>query len=424
MIDFIRLDLPPGTLDDCPVLTLPSVIDLGTGEECSPWRETEYEGLKVRVHSNGRTILEGSLHQYWSKTHNGGEFPAWAVNLAIQQLSEKLDFDPEQARILSMEFGVNIPLQSSAKDLLQRAVLHKTDPLDLKTFGSKGYFREATKQQYYFKLYDKALQLIDLGFPDPGPLLRVELKVRKLEYLKEAGVNTLADLTKPSALLVMGQLLTHNLEQVLFAAPLPLAPTLNKLEKRLLRDGSSQRYWAALKPSSRTTIKHHYRKIYATHVADPALSSAIKGLQNTWLQLTEAQPQSTIAEPALIEVTIAQINPLFRVLPASAPTPVEGAGELVKQAREEGDGEEEEKSKQCTRFCKTCGKPINTGNAAAKFCSAKERGAAEAKQCRNADSNLRNNKRRSLRRIESLPLLFDTRPFVHVPEQVRDFVLT
>ena len=76
-----------------------------------------------------------------------------------------------------------------------------------------------------------------------------------------------------------------------------------------------------------------------------------------------------------------------------------------------------------THRCHTCGKPINTGNATAKFCSPKERGEAAAKRCRNADSNLRNNKRRALRKAVSEPVLFDQRPFVRVPEYMREFVL-
>jgi hypothetical protein len=375
--------------------------------------------------------LEGSLHKYWSQSHNGGEFPAWAVGQAIQQLSQALEFDPAQALLQTVEFGVNVPLQTPAKDLLQRAVLHTTDLLDLKTFGGKGYFREATKQRYYFKLYDKALQLQDAGFPNPSPLLRVEVKARKMIYLKAAGVVTLADLAKPTALLQLGQLLTRNLEQVLFAPPLPLSATLSTLERRLLRDGSSFRYWEGLTPLSRSKTKTQYRKVYAHHVADPALRAATQGLKTVWRQLlTQPGPggHPATAVAAGIDAALPQINPLFRVLPRPLLPHKERAAALVNQPDywKEGEGGEmkvSEVSEQPTvRRCHTCGKPINTDNVAAKFCSAKERGKAAAKQCRNADSNLRNNTRRALLRGESEPLLFDTRPFVRVPEHVREFV--
>lgn len=427
MIDFFRVELPSGALDSCPAITLPSSVDVQTGEECSPWREAEYEGLKVRVHNGGRTLLEGSLHQYWSRGHNGGEFPAWAVGEAVRQLSQALGFDPSQALLQTVEFGVNVPLQAPAKELLQRAVLHKTDPLDLKTYGGKGYFREATKQRYYFKLYDKALQLQDLGFSDPGPLLRVEVKARKMKYLEAAGVATLADLTKPAALLEMGRLLTRNLEQVLFAGPLPLPATLSTPERRLLTVGSTLRYWEGLTPTSLRRIKSDYRAVYAHHVADPALQSAAQALETVWQQLlTQPEPGAHSA------TAVPQINPSVRVLPRPLPPQNErAAAALIRQPdyrKEEGGGEGEgggmRVSKQApARCCHTCGLPINV-KSGRKFCSPKERGSAAAKRCRNADSNLRNNKARALRKVVSEPVLFDQRPFVRVPEHVREFVLT
>ncbi|SNC77735.1 hypothetical protein SAMN06265337_4344, partial [Hymenobacter gelipurpurascens] len=307
-------------------------------------------------------------------------------------------------------------LPTPAKELPQRAVLHKTDPLDLKTYGGKGYFREATKQRYYFKLYDKALQLQDMGFPDPGPLLRVELKARKMKYLAEAGVVTLADLAKPAALLELGQLLTRNLEQVLFAAPLPLPATLSTSEKRLLTSGSSLRYWEGLSSASLRRTKSDYRRVYAHHIADPVFRVAAQELETVWQHLlTQPEPG---AQPA---TAIPHINPLFRVLPQRMP---QEKMPLVNHSlsKEEGGGISE-RAKPDAHSCKTCGRPINTSNATAKFCSPKERGSAAAKRCRNADSNLRNNKRRALHRIESTPLLFDTRPFIRVPEEVREFVL-
>ena len=67
------------------------------------------------------------------------------------------------------------------------------------------------------------------------------------------------------------------------------------------------------------------------------------------------------------------------------------------------------------RCCLTCSAPIASHRKPeAQYCG---------KQCRNAASNPGHNARRTLRKIESQWQLFDQRPFIRVPEQIRAFVL-
>jgi hypothetical protein len=421
MVDWLYITLPPGTLDKCPSLTFKHTVSDDTGE-LGDWKEALHGPFKISIFTNGRTELRGSLHQYWSRSHNGGEFPLWAVSQAIQQLATELQFDPAQAQLHGLEFGANVPMPAPARELLRRAVLHSTQTIGLRTWGGRGCLREATHQQYFFKAYDKEAQLVDTGHIPPGPLLRVELKARKMEFLRKAGIETLADLKNPVALQVMGEMLSAQLAKVLFAAPGELPPALRKAERRLLRDGARGVFWEELpKPKLRTQLKQ-YRELVAQHITDTALEAATQGLRSVWQQLLN-EPMPSLAGSAAPEVTPTQINPLSRVLIRSqeeektTELPRRAEGLLVTLSNhlhplDEGEPATAQPRVRCCQSCEQALAPERKPST--KYCD---------KKCRNAASNPAHNARRTLLKIESQPLLFSIREFVRVPEPIRAFVL-
>jgi hypothetical protein len=457
MIDWINTELPPACLDNSGLEFSASVIT-ETGELCTEWSEATHGPFKIRVHNRTRrTELRGSLHKYKRKSHNGDAFPRWEVAQAVQQLADELGFDPAQAQLHGLEFGANVPLEASAKGLLRRGVLHGTKPVDSREWGGRGCLLEAEGQQFFFKLYDKEAQLTDTGYSATGPLLRVELKARKMKFLEKAGIKTLADLANPAALEVMGELLLAHLSKMLFSPPGQLPQTLNQSQQRLLREGASKNYWTEQpQPKLRSGLKQ-YRQLVTQHVQDAQLAAAKEGLRSVWqLLLHQPEPEPAPLVATTPDLVASQITPLSRVLPPSIkereearpfptaegllraePTPFnqreaervsEGSKGKEFEETESGAKEFEEKfatkppTPSAPRCCQTCGRPLNSRNATAKFCSERELGKA-AKKCRNAASNPRNNARRRLLKIESQALLFDTRPYVKVPEQIREFVL-
>jgi predicted RNA-binding Zn-ribbon protein involved in translation (DUF1610 family) len=193
-----------------------------------------------------------------------------------------------------------------------------------------------------------------------------------------------------------------------------------------------------LTPNSHTATKTKYRKAQAL-VPDELLQAATVGLPATWLQLLN-QPELGAAAAAVGPVLpLASIRP-FELLskdsdtrtdyvphthslsasqPVSPPTATEGGEEGRSKGGEEGrsEGAKEQGPRlnahaDAVRRCQTCGRPINTGNPTAKFCSPKERGEQHAHRCRNADSNPRLSIRRAerarkLRVGGTLPLPFN-----------------
>lgn len=405
MVDWLYFTLPSGTLEECSSLTFKRTVNDDTGE-LGDWREAMHGPFTISIFANGRIEVRGSLHNYWTQSHNGGEFPLWAVDQAIQQLASELQFEPAQAQLHGLEFGANVPMPAPARELLRRAVLHSTQTIGLRTWGGRGCLREATHQQYFFKAYDKEAQLVDTGHASPGPLLRVELKARKMEFLKKAGVETLADLTNPLALQVMGEMLLAHLGKVLFAAPGELPASLRKAERRLLSNGARSVFWEELpRPKLRTQLKQ-YRQLVAQHITDTALDAATQGLRNTWQQLLH-QPSPLSLLAISTESIAPQINPLSRGL---TPSFQERETATADRRRAEGllvtlpnphplDKGESIPPVSQPRHCQTCGQQLTSQNPNAKFCSERALGAA-AKKCRNADSNPRNNALRRQRKFK------------------------
>jgi hypothetical protein len=452
MIDLIKFTLPVGLLDKCERLKFQNTVE-ETGEE-GEWKTAQYDEFEIRVNNRtGWNEVKGSLHKYWSKSHNGGPFPRWAVAQAMQQLGTALGFDPAQAKPNGFEFGANVPMPTPAKELLRRAVQFckkggAPKPLNTK-YSEQGLMREVVAEQYYGKLYDKEDQLTAAGYPAPGlHLLRVEVKVRKMQLLHKAGVKTLADLASPAALELMGELLLKHLNSILFAVPGTLPPTLRTSQRQLLRDGATVGYWDRLAKQPQLRVQVRQYRIAAQLVPDAALDAATQGLRSVWQQLlyepAPALSLATVAEPNTI-----QLYPQYRgltwnkekeeaapsqtaegllarspCLPASLPAddereqPMKGRGPDIPNrytSSSPHDDDEREPMPPAARCCLTCGAPIASHRKPeTRYCG---------KKCKNAASNPLHNARRAVNRILSLSTLFDQRPFLRIPEPIRAAVL-
>jgi hypothetical protein len=304
MIDWINAEPPPNSLNNVGLEFIANV-NLATGEQYDEWEKAIYWPFVIYRHSSsGRTIIQGSLHKYWSGSHNGGAFPQWAVAQAVQRLATALGLDPAQVDIHGLEWGANVPMLTQARNLLLRAVLHGTKPMDRREWNGKGCMRKAVHEDFAFKVYDKEAQLIELI----GNTLRVECKAYRMKFVKTAGIKTLADLANPAALEVLGELLLTQLKKVLFAPPGPLPQTLTPAARELLREGSSNAFWKRdgpkLQPRMRAQLKR-YRKLMAQHIADPELEAATQGLRSVWQQLlTQPAPVvlATGSEPPVTQI--------------------------------------------------------------------------------------------------------------------------
>lgn len=420
MLDYLKVEVPKkvgaawAKHRDLDFIT---PVNLKTGE-AMPRSEAVYRELVFTIYPSGRATVQGSLHKLRHGQHNGGNFPAWAVADTIAELGYSFKFQPEQAQLRTLEFGLNVPLPASATDLLSRAVLYKTMPFNISHFGGKGYYLETEAQQYYFKLYDKERQLTANRYLAPGPLLRPEIKTRRMEWLADVGITTLADLTNPAKLAELGELLVEAFQQVLFSA-VTIPAGLSKAEQRLLVEGRHPHYWQLLRkehPDSLRKNRQRYRELTAKHTPDLLAIAALDGIVNGWEQLRTAPP----CLPGLVDLAGRPFPELTDLPAMPQQLVIPGFNSLSIGVKPEKVGTVEEAA---VRRCQTCGRDIAGQPASSKFCSEALYGKA-AKRCRNVDSNLRNNTRRAVQRTTQQAYLFDVVPHLHLPATVREFVLS
>ena len=383
-----------------------------------PRSEAVYRELVFTIYPSGRATVQGSLHKLRHGQHNGGNFPAWAVADTIAELGYSFKFQPKQAELRTLEFGLNVPLPASATDLLSRAVLYKTMPFNLSHFGGQGYYLETEAQQYYFKLYDKERHLKANRYLASGPLLRPEVKTRRMEWLREVGITTLADLTNSAKLAELGKLLVEAFQQVLFSA-VTIPASLSKAEQRLLVEGRHPHYWQLLRkehPDSLRKSRQRYRELTAQHTPDLLAIAALDGIVNGWEQLRTAPP----CLPGLVDLAGRPFPELTDLSATPQRLIIPGFNSLsigVKPGTAGTVGE------AAVRRCQTCGRDISAQPTRSKFCSEALYGKA-AKRCRNVDSNPRNNTRLAVQRTTQQAYLFDVVPHLHLPATVREFVLS
>ena len=420
MVDYLKFEVPKevgAAWAKHRALDFITPVNLGTGE-VMPRSEAVYRELVFTTYPSGRATVQGSLHKLRHGQHNGGNFPAGAVADTIAELAYSFKFRPEQAELRALEFGLNVPLPASATDLLSRAVLYKTLPFNLNHFGGRGYYLETAHQQYYLKLYDKERHLTANRYLAPGPLLRTEIKTRRMEWLREVGVATLADLTDSTKLAELGKLLVEAFQQVLFSA-VTIPAGLSKAEQRLLIEGRHPRYWQLLHkehPDSLRKNRQRYRELTAQHTPDLLARAALEGIVNGWEQLRTAPP----CLPGLVDLA-GQPFPELTDLPATPQRLVIPVFNSLSIGAEPGTVGTV--GGAAVRRCQTCGRDISAQSARSKFCSEALYGK-EVKRCRNADSNPRNNTRRALQQATQQAVLFDLVPHLHLAATVREFVLS
>jgi hypothetical protein len=230
-------------------LTFPLSNIATTGEELNRWQVAFYRGLTFKV--KGKIVkLEFSPHKYFEggKT-NFRDFHLNNIQDVISEISATFDFNPEKSVLNFIEIGVNIRTDVDPNKLIDCFICYINKTFEqIKTKG-KGYGRICDTQQLDIKVYNKGLQN-DLDYH----LLRFEVKVKKMEFLKRYGINslTLADLTDAKFYPVFKTVLLDVFDGILMYNP-EITPdnfTIQK-ERELFIEGRYAKYWQNLERTKR-----------------------------------------------------------------------------------------------------------------------------------------------------------------------------
>lgn len=322
--------------------------------------------------------ITGSLHK---NSHNGANFERFSLTDAaneINKLCGVLQIDKRGARVVNLEFGVNIRVDFAPHTFLQdHLIIYKSTPFNQyapdKRNRRLGY--ECILAQYRVKCYDKGLQF-DLEYN----LMRFELRFKKMQKLNQCGIHFLSDLTNPEIIKNLRELLLGAWRDVLLFEPMETqGATLTQTQRDLIRAGSNPNYWAGLHRAEKRKF-YHYRAV-------------LRDLLEKYGNGTHLRILSEIAHEW---DALANNRYLYEFT-------IKVKGKNLQCATTPG-----------ARYCHSCGREITHQQPGSRFCSPKYVGQVEAHRCRNADSNKRNNLKRKLAKIYSRGVLFEVEPYLQV----------
>jgi len=288
----------------------------------------------------------------------------------------------------NVEFGVNIDPQIPTRKVLESILNYKGKRPTIRTFQGSGYMVQFDFNQYYLKIYDK-------GFQNklPDNILRIEIKVIKMEYLKKYGIHFLKDILDPAILTILRQKLASTFNDVLIYDNSIESIELSASERLKLKDYSNPRYWEGLKKQSPKNFQYH--KVRFREISHRKSGNFQKNIHKLILQKWE---DLMFTLPDIVEkLTQFLIGFTSKIDPSDSSTilPVH------------------------TR-CKITGKDISDQKPGSKFLSAKKLGYKEAHRIRNQDSNPRNRLRYKLERIKKHPTLFPLDEMIVLSKEQRE----
>ena len=219
MIDYTKINNLPVSFgeilsNECLTFTHSNV---STNGELLNRAQVAHFGNMDFVIKGGYVKLKGSYQKYAQKGTNYLDFSLSDIQRVIGELVNSFHFDPKQAYYNFIEIGVNIKVPTDPTRLIKGFLRYKNKDFEPISIIGAGFGRQCQLQQFTIKVYNKSLQ-----YGLPYHLLRFEVKVTRMEYLKLFGINNLSmdDLTKPEIypkflkvlLNVFSQILLHNPE--------------------------------------------------------------------------------------------------------------------------------------------------------------------------------------------------------------------
>jgi len=375
--------------------------------------------------TNDRYIKHsGSLHEYFTDGGNFTDFTLPNLFGVIRDLRDKFDINPHNDVIHNIEFGVNVELPFKTKSFLDAVISYRGKEYERRTFSGGGHmikfvmeskYHEPGKRpkvSYEFKLYDKGRQ-----YNLSGNVLRVEAKVRTMNFLhsKKIPLRTSADLLNPTILRSMGCVLI-DLFKLLVICPKIAEKGCNEKEIPLLKDGRNPKYWSGLKESNHQEYKDtlkRFRRLVLKYDASRMQETVGKLIRDKWNELSRITEAEALTMGSFLHELRPQTFPdltannqtkTFPDLTAYGPQSTTANFPQFNPSNSmliRGNSDTAER-----RYCKTCGRDITDQKRGSVFCS-ETRYGAEAKRCRNVDSNPRNNFKSRERKIKSGGLLFE-----------------
>jgi hypothetical protein len=242
MIDGIKiydLKTDPQQLEVNPYLLESWTTTVQNADGVIKYGLSEYFGLKFQI-KHQKVRLQGSIHKYRNAgKHNYDNFTAQDVGKVVRELAERFEIDTAHTELNNVEFGVNVVLPFGVGVVLNNLIHYKGSPFMKVAEDGMSYY-QCKKAHFIIKIYNKSLQ-----YNLPDNVLRFEIKVLKMQYLKSKSVplRYLSDLLNIAIYEPLGNILTETFESILFGDNRLNESRLSRKELEVYLRASNPKTW-------------------------------------------------------------------------------------------------------------------------------------------------------------------------------------
>ncbi|MEO5990317.1 MAG: hypothetical protein ABIP68_01670 [Ferruginibacter sp.] len=377
------------------------LINEQSGERVNDFKTFSLNGIffLLRPSLIGGYILsiKGSLHKWHNQgKHNANQFYFNDVKEAIFNLCTLLNIPADKINVHGLEIGINLTVPFPILRLFKAMVSYKGKPFTQinKASEEKGFV--CSLNEYELKIYDKGKQ----SRTGEKNLLRFEVKVKKMRYLKNTFKNFSDLMVKDKAYTGITYL------ENAFNSIIWTDTTVNKnlMDNREVKQWlyySNPKTWQEIKGKEKLLYHRNKWKILLNKYGKtpdilPIIFSTWKNLFFEEKEAHKTSPfhQLIFFNEALKNLTFSPFicngekvikTDLKRIeeKPTFCNTEINNTN-IAKATKHLPNFHQIEQEK---RTCKTCGKDISNQRRQSVYCSSKYVGPKQAKQCRNKISN-------------------------------------
>lgn len=387
MIDGVKIlcNLSPSDWTSNKNLSFRSWADLSTGEIPHDSKHADLKGLRLSIISgNTGTFcnLRGSLPKYFNNGENNAfDYDYSDFLTTCDLLRDDLKINPKEAVLRGFEFGVNINLPFDISAIYEAVKSFKMNICGINKVEGKRNGVRFDFQQYEIKIYDKGQQQTG----KKSRLMRFEIVVKKMAFVKSLGIKTLADLQNTRVWVELSKILLKVWAEIIFIDKLLRYKLMsNHQQKKYLRFFDIH-YWANLNRNTYYKAKndlnklqtlyegkHNAKQIIYTLIAEKCqklttLSSAEIGDNLTKLQGQNNTQENVKNATPLKKSFWRQFNHLDKGLNTgnnSNTNLIENTTNKILNNKKENN----KKKKPKKSICMNCKKELKNKKASAKFC--------------------------------------------------------
>lgn len=326
-----------------------------------------------RKQSFGRCQLRGSLQKFLSKGANNRPFTHAELCQTVDILKADYSVKPETATLHGVEFGLNLRLDGyTAQQFINALVCLPTVEANDWRNKTAVIGKEFTRAQYGLKIYDKGKQS-GTGETD---VLRVEMKVNRMQFLKKYGIANLSDLTDAEKVAPLGAVLLRVFNDLIIYDGSIDREKLSYAEREKLDEFRNAETWLKAPYWMRHRLKKQFENLVNQHGNFDLKSYALFELKKTWFELLNLPAKSAEKIPAFSKKHVGATGEDFtfkikgKNITNSPNTFFLNQGE--KTDRETGEDLNPKNAEMIRTFCRVCKRDISKQRANSKMCSVKQ----------------------------------------------------